>query len=62
MNLLFLTSQVPYPPRQGGALRAWGMISALARRHRVTILSFHDTAEVPPLPPDFGDISLDVVP
>ncbi len=62
MNLLFLTSQVPYPPRQGGALRSWGMISALARRHTVTILSFHDAAEVPPLPPDFGDISLDVVP
>ncbi len=62
MNLLFLTSQVPYPPRQGGALRAWGMISALARRHTVTILSFHDADEVPPLPPDFGDISLNVVP
>lgn len=62
MNLLFLTSQVPYPPRQGGALRAWGMISALARHHTVTILSFHDAAGVPPLPPDFGHISLDVVP
>jgi sugar transferase (PEP-CTERM/EpsH1 system associated) len=62
MNLLFLTSQVPYPPRQGGALRAWGMISALAHRHAVTILSFHDAAGVPSLPPDFGDISLDVVP
>ncbi|MFN3763706.1 MAG: glycosyltransferase, partial [Anaerolineae bacterium] len=62
MNLLFLTSQVPYPPRQGGALRAWGMISALARSHTVTILSFHDAVGVPPRPPDFGHISLDVVP
>lgn len=62
MNLLFLTAQVPYPPRQGGALRAWGMISALARRHAVTILSFHDAAGVPSLPPDFGDLSLNVVP
>ncbi len=62
MNLLFLTSQVPYPPRQGGALRAWGMISALARHHAITILSFHDAAGVPPLPPHWSDISLDVVP
>ncbi len=62
MNLLFLTSQVPYPPRQGGALRAWGMISALARHHTVTILSFHDAAGVPSLPPNLGDISLNVVP
>lgn len=62
MNLLFLTSQVPYPPRQGGALRTWGMISALARRHKVHILSFHPDARVPPLPAHFGDISLDVVP
>lgn len=62
MNLLFLTSQLPYPPRQGGALRAWGMISALARRHNVAILSFHDMVGVSPLPPDSGDISLSVVP
>lgn len=40
MNLLFLTSQWPYPPRQGGALRAWGIISALASRHTISILSF----------------------
>jgi glycosyltransferase involved in cell wall biosynthesis len=38
------------------------MISALARRHAVTILSFHDAAGVPSLPPDFGDLSLNVVP
>lgn len=40
MNLLFLTSQWPYPPRQGGALRAWGIISALPPRHTISILSF----------------------
>ncbi len=62
MNLLFLTSQVPYPPRQGGALRAWGIISALARHHQVTLLSFHPDAEFSPLPTHSEDISLDVVP
>ena len=44
MNLLFLTSQWPYPPRQGGALRAWGIISALAPRHPISILSFDESA------------------
>ncbi|MBN1180227.1 MAG: glycosyltransferase [Anaerolineae bacterium] len=40
MNLLFLTPQLPYPPRQGTALRNWGLIAGLARRHRVSLLSF----------------------
>lgn len=42
MNVLFLTPQLPYPPRQGTALRNWGLISGLARRHRVSLLSFSD--------------------
>lgn len=45
MNLLFLTSQFPYPPRQGGALRSWGLISTLARRHEVSLLAFGDPSE-----------------
>lgn len=40
MRVLFLTPQVPYPPRQGAALRNWGLISDLATRHEVAILSF----------------------
>jgi sugar transferase (PEP-CTERM/EpsH1 system associated) len=40
MRVLFLTPQVPYPPQQGAALRNWGLISGLATRHEVEILSF----------------------
>jgi sugar transferase (PEP-CTERM/EpsH1 system associated) len=48
MKILFLTPQVPYPPRQGAALRNWGLISDLATRHEVALLSF--MAPSPALP------------
>ncbi len=40
MRILFLTPQLPYPPRQGTALRNWGLIKHLAERHAITLLSF----------------------
>jgi sugar transferase (PEP-CTERM/EpsH1 system associated) len=40
VRILFLTPQLPYPPRQGAALRNWGLISGLAARHEVAALSF----------------------
>lgn len=40
MKLLFLTPQLPYPPRQGTAIRNWGLIRHLSRKHSVTVLSF----------------------
>ena len=40
MKILFLTPQMPYPPRQGAALRNWGIIAGLAARHEVSVLSF----------------------
>lgn len=43
MKLLFLTPQIPHPPRQGTALRNWGLISHLAARgHRVSLLTFDE--------------------
>ncbi len=45
MNLLFLLPQPPYPPRQGTALRNWGLIKHLAARHAVTVLSFADEGQ-----------------
>jgi len=47
MKILFLTPQVPYPPQKGTALRNWGLISGLAARHEVAVLSFSS----PPFPP-----------
>ncbi|BCX04995.1 MAG: glycosyl transferase family 1 [Candidatus Roseilinea sp.] len=42
MRLLFLTPQLPYPPQQGTALRNWGLISHLAARHEVWLISFDE--------------------
>ncbi len=39
-RLLVLTPQLPYPPRQGTALRNWGILHGLAGRHKVDLLSF----------------------
>jgi sugar transferase (PEP-CTERM/EpsH1 system associated) len=46
-KILFLTPQLPYPPRQGAALRNWGLISGLAARHEVAVLSFLAPASSP---------------
>ena len=47
MRLLILTPQLPYPPRQGTALRNWGLLSGLARRHEVWLLSFAEPGQTP---------------
>ncbi|HHE71185.1 MAG TPA: glycosyl transferase family 1, partial [Chloroflexi bacterium] len=50
-SILMLTPQVPYPPRQGTALRNWGLLRGLAAHHRVSLLSFvapDQAREVPP--------------
>ena len=39
-SILLLTPQVPYPPRQGTALRNWGILRGLAAHHRVSLLTF----------------------
>lgn len=51
MKLLFLTPQIPFPPRQGTALRNWGLISHLAQRHEIWLMSFVD-GPVPAAWPD----------
>jgi sugar transferase (PEP-CTERM/EpsH1 system associated) len=40
MNLLFLAPQLPYPPRQGTAIRNWGLIKSLSARHTISLLTF----------------------
>ncbi len=50
MRILFLTPQLPYPPRQGTALRNWGLLSNLARSHEVWLLSFDEHPGAPIAP------------
>jgi polysaccharide biosynthesis protein PslH len=40
LKLLFLTPQLPYPPRQGTTLRNYHLIRRLAERHTVHLFSF----------------------
>lgn len=40
MRILLLTPQLPYPPHQGTAMRNYGLLEGLARRHQVHLLSF----------------------
>lgn len=39
-RLLFVTSRLPFPPREGHQLRSWHLLKALAQRHEVVLLSF----------------------
>jgi polysaccharide biosynthesis protein PslH len=39
-RVLFVTSRLPFPPREGHQLRSWHVLKALAGRHDVTLLSF----------------------
>ncbi len=52
MRLLFLTPQFPYPPHKGTTLRNYNIIAGLAQRHTIDVLSFADSAVVPPTPLD----------
>lgn len=40
MKILFLTPQLPYPPRQGTTIRNYNLIRALAQAHQVDLFSF----------------------
>lgn len=53
MKILMLTPQIPYPPRQGTALRNWGLLQGIAAKHPVSLLSFvapDQAADPPPTP------------
>lgn len=58
MNLLFVTSSLPYPPNTGGAIRAHGIIEGLRLAgHTIHLICFHDEAP----PTDLG-ITIHTVP
>jgi len=40
MNILFLTSRLPYPPNRGDKLRVFNFLSRLSKKHSITLLSF----------------------
>jgi len=64
VKILFLTPQLPYPPQKGTALRNWGLISGLAARHEVAVLSFTAPGQdaTPKLPPAEPRVRIEAVP
>jgi glycosyltransferase involved in cell wall biosynthesis len=43
MDILFITTSIPYPPNTGGAIRAHGIIEGLRLAgHSITMLCFHE--------------------
>lgn len=42
MNILFLTSRVPYPPHRGDKLRTYNFLRALSREHDIALVSLSD--------------------
>lgn len=59
-RILFVTSRLPFPPSEGHQLRAWHLLRAAAREHRVTLLSLRRPEEQP-LPEHLPDVELDGV-
>ena len=55
-RILVLTPQVPYPPRQGTALRNWGILRGLAAHHHVSLLTFASSDQDPTPAPDLADL------
>lgn len=40
MNILIVTPQLPYPPRQGATIRNYNLLRGLAQRHTIDLLTF----------------------
>lgn len=49
-RILFLTPQLPHPPRQGTAIRNYNLIAQVAARHDVALLSFARDGQLDPGP------------
>jgi sugar transferase (PEP-CTERM/EpsH1 system associated) len=50
LKILALTPQLPYPPHQGTTIRNYNLITYLAERHAVHLLSFGDPAQTQDTP------------
>ncbi len=45
MKALFVCHRLPYPPKRGGKIRPFNIISHLSKRHEVTVCSIARSAE-----------------
>jgi glycosyltransferase involved in cell wall biosynthesis len=47
MRILFLSRWYPYPPIHGSKLRIYHLLTGLAQKHEITLLSFFEESDVP---------------
>jgi sugar transferase (PEP-CTERM/EpsH1 system associated) len=45
MQVLWITSSLPYPPVTGAKIRMWNLLKCAARHHHITLLSLVDQAD-----------------
>lgn len=62
MNVLFLTSRLPFPPVGGDRLRTFQFIKHLSRRHRVTVASFVEHEEEAAAAAEYRDLYHRLIP
>ncbi len=53
-RLLFVTTRLPYPPREGHQLRSWHLLCAAAERHEVDLLCLQRADDDHPPAPALG--------
>lgn len=61
-KVLVITTRLPYPMISGAKIRAFHILQALARRHRITIVSFYASREEEKYFGVFGDMGVNLVP
>lgn len=62
MNILFLTYDVPWPLDAGGKVRAYHLIRLLAKKHRVSLLTFYRREEQLKSIQPLGDMCERIIP
>ena len=49
MNILFLTSSVPWPPTNGMRIKTYNLLRQLSKKHRLHLLSFYENGKDNPV-------------
>src|SRR5678816_3931150 len=56
MNILFLTSRMPFPPVGGDRVRSYQLLRHLAARHKITLVTFVENEEQVKAAAEYGEL------
>ena len=62
MNILFLTSRMPFPPVGGDRVRSYQLLRHLAARHKITLVTFVENKEQVKAAAEYGELYDRLVP